>query len=112
MVKHGIAVYVDFFKINRPCNCIVTPLFVGQLLVTSRGFVVQSCNTQIHVHVQNGLAFGCPTIGISSLTTNVTIDQSVDVQAEYVEKHSSGTFYQCLGFQQNGKSNRYGFIFF
>lgn len=30
--KYGPVVQVDFHKINRPCTCIVTPLFAGELL--------------------------------------------------------------------------------
>lgn len=102
MAKYGIAVYVDFNKINRPCNCIVTPSFAGELLVTSRGSAIQYCNTQINV--QKNLLFRCQE-NIISQTINATINQSVDVHAEYADQYTSGTFYQCMGFQQNGKTN-------
>lgn len=103
MAKHGIAVFVDFHKINRPCNCIVTPSFDGELFVTSRGLAIPFCNTQINV--EKGLLFRCPANTISFQTINVTINQSVDVHAGYVAQDTSGTFYQCMGFQQNGKTN-------
>lgn len=98
--KHGLAVYVDFYKINRPCTCIVTPSFVCELLVTSREVIVSVCNTQIVINEK--LVMGCPLRVVSSQTLNVNINQSVNVRAEYVSPLTSGTFYHCIGFQQNG----------
>lgn len=97
--KHGPVVYVDFLKINRPCTCIVTPSFVGQLLVISREVIVSGCNTQIVI--AESFIMGCPLRQVSTQTLNVNINQSVDVRAEYVTQYTSGTFYHCLGFQQN-----------
>lgn len=96
--KYGPIIHVDFHKINRPCTCIVTPLFFGELIVMSRK-VVYACNAQ--VNVQNTFIFGCPS-HLSSQTISVTMNQSLDVRAEYVSLYTSGTFYHCLGFQQNG----------
>lgn len=107
MTNQGVAVFVDFYKINRPCNCIVTPSFDGSLLVTLRGLPLQSCNTEIHV--QN-MVFGCPTQSISSQTLNVQINQSVEVRAEYKLQYASGTFYHCLGLHQNGMKDNYSII--
>lgn len=100
MTKHGPVVYVDFYQINRPCTCIVTPSFVGDLFVTVREVDVQSCNTEIKV--QNSIIFRCPINIISSQTLNVIMNQSVDVRADYVSPSTLGTFYYCLGLQQNG----------
>lgn len=99
--KNGPVVHVDFHKINRPCTCIVTPLFFGHLIVVSRA-VVYVCYTQVTVTVQNTLiVFRCQ-YWPSSETIRVTMNQSFDVRAEYVSPSTSGTFYHCLGFQQNG----------
>lgn len=96
--KYGPVVHVDFHKINRPCTCIVTPLFVGDLIVMSRE-VVFVCNTQ--VTVQNTFIFRCPS-HLSAEKISVTMNQSLDVRAEYVSPSTSGTFYHCMGFLQNG----------
>lgn len=109
MTKHGPSVYVDFSQINRPCNCIVTPSFVGELLVISKEVAVQSCDTEIIV--QNSIIFGCPIIAFSSQTFNVNISQSVEIRAYYKSQYTSGTFYHCLHFQQNGM-NVYLSIFY
>lgn len=98
--KYGPVVHVDFHKINRPCTCIVTPLFAGELQVISRG-VLFLCYTQ--VNVQN-IIFGCSPDLLSHLIS-VTINQSLDVRAEYVSPSTSATFYHCMGFQQNDGSN-------
>lgn len=108
MTKQGVAVFVDFYKINRPCYCIVTPSFDGTLLVTMREVLVSSCNTEINV--QNRIVFGCPIHSISSQSLNVQINQSVEVQAEYTIPYAPGTFYHCMGLQQNGMKNNYSKI--
>lgn len=108
MIKHGSAVYVDFYKISRPCTCTVTPSFDGELLVISREAVEYACNTE--VVVQNTSIIGCPTNVVSILLLNVTINQTVDVRARYVSPSTSGTFQHCMGFQQNGKM-MYNYVF-
>lgn len=97
--KDGLAVFSDFYKIKRPCTCIVTPSFVGELLVTSREVIISSCNTR--VSVSSDIIFGCP-LSVSSQTCSVKINQTVNVQAEYIPQSTTGTFYHCVGFQQNG----------
>lgn len=107
MTKHGPIVFVDFNKINRPCACIVTPLFVGELLVSSRKAIGYVCNTEIQVQLQEKIVFGCPIPGFSSGSLNVTTNQLVDVRAKYkpISTRSTETFYHCMGFQQNGEQN-------
>ncbi|XP_052712176.1 uncharacterized protein LOC128186402 [Crassostrea angulata] len=101
MMKHGPTVFVDFFKISRPCSCTVTPSFDGYLLVISRKAQAEyACNTE--VLVQNTSIIGCPTDVISFLLLNVTINQTVKVRARYVSSSTSGTFQHCIEFQQNG----------
>lgn len=98
--KYGPAVFADFYKIKRPCTCIVTPSFVGELLVTSKKvIIISSCNTR--VSVSSGIIFGCPLSSVSSQTF-VKINQTVNVQAEYIPPSTTGTFFHCVGFQQNG----------
>lgn len=53
--KDGPAVFADFYEIQRPCTCIVTPSFVGELLVTSKKVIISSCNTR--VSVSSGIIF-------------------------------------------------------
>lgn len=52
--------------------------------------------------VANSLIFGCPITALSSANLVVEINQSVSVRAEYSVLPTLGTFYHCLGFQQNG----------
>lgn len=85
---------------NRPCTCTVTTSFIGNLLVISNGGIKEGCNTQ--VTVANSYHFGCPNTAYSSVTIDVQINQSVVVQSDYSPPFTSGTFYHCLGFQQNG----------
>lgn len=44
VMKYGLVVYVDFYKINCLCICIVMLLFVGDLIVMLREVVVFVCN--------------------------------------------------------------------
>lgn len=97
MKKHGQAVFVDFYKISRPCTCIVTPSFDGKLLLLSKRSVEYECNTKITI--QN-VVFSCP-MAISSDVFNVNINQSLDVRADYKGPSIPGTFHYCIGFQQN-----------
>lgn len=101
MMKHGSSVYVDFYKISRPCTCIVIPSFDGDLLVLSREANEYACYTE--VSVQSKTIFGCPTNVMSSLVLKVIINQTVDVRARYASSSPSGTFQHCMGFRQNGK---------
>lgn len=100
MTKHGPLVYLDFNQINRPCNCIVTPSFAGEMLVISREVAVQICNTEIYV--QKSVVFRCTMNKISSQVLKVNINQTVDVRADYASPYTSGTFYHCMEFLQNG----------
>lgn len=101
--KYGPKIYIDFYKINRPCNCTALPYFDGQLLITSRE-IANECDTQIIVkNAYNNIRFGCPIKRISTQTFDVEINQLADIQAEYETPSTSGVFYHCLGFQQNGK---------
>lgn len=104
MTNHGPAVYVDFYRINHPCTCIVTPLFVGELLVTSREVILKECYTRVIVKTFKSydIIFGCPVGTFSSQTLKAQVNQSVDVRAEYISPFTSGRFYHCLSFQQNG----------
>lgn len=61
------------------------------------------CNTEIYVKNANTtFRFGCPISSIIYQTLTVNVNQSVDVRADYNSLHTSGTFYHCMGFGQNG----------
>lgn len=100
LTKHGPAVYVDFYKINRPCNCILTSTFDDKLFVSSIEAINYECNTE--VIVQNTMIFGYPVNQMASIVLNVNINQSVNVRANHASPYASGTFAHCMGFQQNG----------
>lgn len=80
----------------------MTPSFVGELLVTSKEVIINLCDTR--VSVSPGISFGCPlpSFSESSYTLNVQINKTVNIQAEYIPPSTTGTFYHCVGFQQNG----------
>lgn len=69
--------------------------------MTAEELTIPSCYTQVKVNGSH--IFGCPISRGSSATFTLESYQSLDVQAEYSSSSSPGTFYQCLGFQQNGK---------
>lgn len=96
--KDGPAVFADFYEIKRPCTCIVTPSFVGELLVTSKNVIISSCTTRVSVSF--GIIFGCALSSVSSQTF-VKINHTVNVQTEYIQPSTTGTFYHCVWFQQN-----------
>nr|XP_034334034.1 uncharacterized protein LOC117691647 [Crassostrea gigas] len=100
----GPLIYIDFFKINRPCLCTVTSRFSGNLLVTAQEIRISSCSTQVVVNGRR--IFGCPLSQGTSVTFWLRQYQSIAVQAEFIPPSSSGNFYQCLGFQQNGGKGR------
>lgn len=97
----GPLIYIDFFKINRPCICTVFSTFSGNLIVTAQETRISSCSTQVVVN--GSRVFGCPLSQGTSVTFTLEKYQSLPVQAEFTQRSSSGTFYQCIGFQQNGK---------
>lgn len=45
------------------------------------------------------------------MTIKVQFNQSVSVRAEYLKHYTSGTFYHCLRFQQNGKNINLSVVF-
>lgn len=47
--------------------------------------------------------FGCQLEKVSSHTFNVQHNESVDIRAEYVSSSTSGAFYFCIWFQENGE---------
>lgn len=77
----------------------MVPLFDGELLVISTENIGHECNTRINL--QNGIYFGCP-LPPSSQTFLAQINETVSVHAEYLQPYTSGTFYHCVGIQQNG----------
>lgn len=100
--KYGSNIYIDFHAISRPCICTALPSFAGELLIITRE-IINVCNTEIYVKYANTkLRYGC-LIPYSSQTLIVNINHSVEVRAAYLSPYTSGTFYHCLGFQQNGK---------
>lgn len=100
---YGPLIYIDFHKINRPCLCAVTSTFSGNLLVTAQETKISPCSTQVVVN--GSRVFGCPLSRGTSATFPVLKYGNIAVQAEFTPPSLSGTFYQCLGFQQNGKIN-------
>lgn len=68
--------------------------------MTAEKFTIPSCNTIVVVNASH--IFGCSIPHVSSVTFNLSLYQTINVQAEYSTPSSPGTFYQCLGFQENG----------
>lgn len=97
-IKYGPSVYIDFKEINRPCTCTVTS-FGGNIYMTAAEQQIKSCETQVKVN--NTFLYGCPIEKGSAQT----LSSPVYLQSEYALPYTSGTFYQCLGFQQTGNFN-------
>ncbi|XP_056016793.1 uncharacterized protein LOC125677491 [Ostrea edulis] len=95
--KAGPQVYIDFYKINSPCTCTVTPSISGNLYITAEKVTVSSCTTTIIVR---DTRYTCPTERTLS-PLNVIANQSVTVTASYEENYNYGTFHHCLGFYQS-----------
>lgn len=98
--KYGSNIYIDFFKINRTCTCTASPSFAGKLLVTNRQ-TISVCFTQ--VTFQNVIIFRCEKEELTSHELDVQNNDQLDIRAEYELPYTSGLFYHCMGFQQNGK---------
>lgn len=98
--KYGSYISIDSYKINRPCTCTLTSSFVGTLLMLSKTTVEFGCTTQ--VIVKNEFVFGCRLEKLSSQSVDVIVSQNVNIQIAYILPFSSGEFYHCIGFKQNG----------
>lgn len=93
-------IFVDFYKINRPCRCIVTSSFDGELVV-SRSDKKHKCNTVIVVKVNNTVISDCYETAYARF--NVQTNDTIIIKAEYVANYSSGGFSQCLEIYSEGK---------
>lgn len=103
--QYGSNIYIDFFEINRPCTCTASPSFAGKLLVTNRQ-TISVCFTQ--VTFQNNIIFRCEKDEVTVYVLDIQNNEKLDIRATYVSQYTSGIFYHCMGFQQNGK---YAYIF-
>lgn len=94
--KIGSFIEIDFNKINRPCICIVTLLFEGVLIGTTRKAPTWCPNP---VSVNTTTVLDCNG---ASDTTDVKINDTLVVKAEYQPGQTSVEFYQCLVLRENG----------
>lgn len=90
--------YVDFSKINRPCTCTVTALFVGNITVVSWGVKHSECKNSVTVN--NSVTFNCKYNKYS--TFYVRMNDSVLLVADFWQGYTSGEFKQCLGVRNDG----------
>lgn len=97
--RSGRGIYADFGKIGRPCTCIVTSLFNGELYVISHKTTHVLCNNRVRVN--NTVIFDCKDDGFKKF--DVKINDSIIVKAEYQPGHTSERFNQCLFFINYGK---------
>lgn len=95
--KIGSFIEIDFNKINRPCICIVTLLFEGVLIGTTRKAPTWCPNP---VSVNTTTVLDCNG---ASDTADVKINDTLVVKAEYQPGQTSVEFYQCLVLRENGK---------
>lgn len=95
--KIGSFIEIDFNRINRPCICIVTLLFEGVLIGTTRKAPTWCPNP---VTVNTTLVLDCNG---ASDTADVKINDTLVVKAEYQPGQTSVKFYQCLVLRENGK---------
>lgn len=100
-VFKGLVIHIDFYEINSPCTCNVTPKFTGDLFVLSNNSTAEECNTQIKIN--DDFMFDCAAPAGSNHSLNVQSNQIVHVQAEYITPSKQGMFHQCLQIRQYGK---------
>lgn len=100
-VFNDLVIYIDFYKINSPCTCTVTPKFTGNLFVLSKKPTAEKCNTQVKIN--DDFMFDCKASAGSNHTLHVQRNQLVHVQAEYTKPSKQGRFHQCLQIRQYGK---------
>lgn len=110
--KNGPYIYIDFYKSNRPCYCTVITSFNGDLLVTSMKGIGRICETQVTVVTiyTYRYMFNCQASEVSAFL-HVKINQSVSVLTEYSSLSTSGAFYHCLRFNENGTITYLSFFF-
>lgn len=87
-------IYADVDKIGRPCTCIVTSLFNGELYVISHKTTHVLCNNRVRVN--NTVIFDCKDDGFKKF--DVKINDTIIIKAEYQPGHTFVKFYQCLVF--------------
>ncbi|XP_062590739.1 uncharacterized protein LOC134252314, partial [Saccostrea cucullata] len=95
--KNGTQVYIDFEKINKPCNCIATPAFDGELLVGAE-VTVYPCDA--YVKVNSTFLFNCK-VKSEYVALKVQSSNPVTVEADYKSESSRKGFYHCLLFNEN-----------
>ncbi|XP_062580370.1 uncharacterized protein LOC134242302 isoform X2 [Saccostrea cucullata] len=101
ILKSETELYIDFTKINQPCNCIVIPAFDGDLFVRAEVNVSQ-CDA--FVRVNNTFLFNCQE-KVESSTVKVKKTHPVTVEADFKSESSRTSFYHCLRIQENGGRN-------
>lgn len=100
-VYKALVIHIDFYEINNPCTCTVTPKFTGNLFVLSKKSTAEKCNTQVKIN--DDFMFNCTASAGSNHTLHVQRNQIVHVQAEYIKPSKQGMFHQCLQIRQYGK---------
>lgn len=100
-VYNDLVIHIDFYEINSPCTCTVTPKFTGNLLLLSKKSTSEKCNTQVKIN--DDFMFDCAAPAGSNHSLNVQSNQIVHVQAEYIKLSKQGMFHQCLQIRQYGK---------
>ncbi|XP_065926762.1 uncharacterized protein [Magallana gigas] len=99
-VYNDLVIHIDFYEINSPCTCTVTPKFTGNLLLLSKKSTSEKCNTQVKIN--DDFMFDCAAPAGSNHSLNVQSNQIVHVQAEYIKLSKQGMFHQCLQIRQYG----------
>ncbi|XP_052708988.1 uncharacterized protein LOC128183853 [Crassostrea angulata] len=99
-VYKALVIHIDFYEINNPCTCTVTPKFTGNLFVLSKKSTAEKCNTQVKIN--DDFMFNCTASAGSNHTLHVQRNQIVHVQAEYIKPSKQGMFHQCLQIRQYG----------
>ena len=98
----GTFVYIDFNKINHPCNCSVYSYFNGTLLIISKDSPTW-CIDEVTVKSENTtLIYKCDkNPGTSTIQSNDN-DTIVHVSANRMRGYDAQQFQLCLGFGENG----------
>ncbi|XP_062590738.1 uncharacterized protein LOC134252313 [Saccostrea cucullata] len=104
--RRGEVLYIDFYKISKPCSCEVNPLFEGSLLINTREISISPCSTEVTIGME--MIFNCPTKD-AGISLDVNDTSSIEVISRYQANKSPGEFYHCVRVQENsaGSARRY-----
>lgn len=100
--KIGKRIFVNFKKMNQPCDCTLRAFFSGYLLVTAKSDGYHDCGNDVTVSLDTTtIAFKCDSTYPSAIPFIVVNNETiVHVTAKYT--YTVGGLPICLEINQNG----------